>query len=398
MGYLTGKRDTSHFIKLGDVDDLAADEAPAKRPRIDASAAAAPAPDAAVEQSALRTIIANERQLRDRNTMLSVPGRSFQRVLAILDGAVQEEASREARRRQQEDYKRQKEEEARRKQTTAPQPSGRYQRETAPEAGLQRIGAQNLGLQQVGFAAGPVDPSRPSGGAPPPPPPAYVKAPQVPAPPPPEDSRQQQQQRQSQQHRPSSGSDRKSGGPTSSNHHQQHRQQQPVRNLTPIIMVPPAATAMINMLNAPSFLEGGVYQTAEQAAAAGAHHPEKGYLKLTRNVGGKKVHYHVTDKEPKKPEDWERVVGVFCLGKPWQFKKFPFRGASSGDLVDTFQKVCGFYLHYTDEPLDPQVKKWNVKFIKIGRHSRDGDPDAAREFWTHLDGFLKSHNKRNFGL
>ena len=30
-------------------------------------------------------------------------------------------------------------------------------------------------------------------------------------------------------------------------------------------------------------------------------------------------------QEPERKEDWKRVVAVFCLGKPWQFKKWPFK-------------------------------------------------------------------------
>ena len=388
QGYLTGKRETSEYIDLAAAADIEAGQGPSKKARI--------VPDSAAEQSALRTIIANERQLRDRNTMLSVPGRSFQRVIDLLEGVLKEEAMKTAQWRQQEDQKKWEQEDAiRKKQAVAPQPSGRYQRESAPEAGLQRMGAQNLGLQQVGFAAGPMvlETGGPSA-APPPPPPAYLQAPGGAAPPPPRGGDIRQQQRPQQQQRPSS----RGGAPPSSQQQQQKNQkQQPARNQTPIIMVPPASTAMLNILNAPSFLEGGVYQTAEQAVAAGAHPPENGYLKLSRTIGNRKVFYHVTDKEPKRPEDWERVVGVFCLGKPWQFKKFPFDGASHGDLVDTFQKICGVYLEFSDEPTDAQVKKWNVKVIKVSRHSREGDAHAAREFWSHLDGFIKS-NKRNVGF
>jgi hypothetical protein len=49
-------------------------------------------------------------------------------------------------------------------------------------------------------------------------------------------------------------------------------------------------------------------------------------MRIMRTIGrSAPVEYHVTDKEPTKKEDWARVVGVICLGKAWQFKKWPFK-------------------------------------------------------------------------
>ena len=61
-------------------------------------------------------------------------------------------------------------------------------------------------------------------------------------------------------------------------------------------------------------------------------------------------------------------------------------------MVDTFLKVAGVFFHYADEPVDPLIKKWNVKLIPIKRHSRDTDDAAMRAFWHHVDAFLKARN------
>lgn len=75
---------------------------------------------------------------------------------------------------------------------------------------------------------------------------------------------------------------------------------------------------------------------------------------VERSIGREEaVPYEVTDQEPKHRRDWDRVVAVFCSGKTWQFKKWPFPGASQGDLLDTFQRVLGIYLHFQDEQIDP---------------------------------------------
>lgn len=77
-------------------------------------------------------------------------------------------------------------------------------------------------------------------------------------------------------------------------------------------------------------------------------------LVISRTIGrAKSVAYEVTDQEPRHRRDWDRVVAVFCSGKAWQFKKWPFPGAASGDLLDTFQRMSGAYLHFNDEQIDP---------------------------------------------
>jgi hypothetical protein len=49
-------------------------------------------------------------------------------------------------------------------------------------------------------------------------------------------------------------------------------------------------------------------------------------------------------------------------------------------------------VHFADEPIDPLIKKWNVKLISISRHSRSQDQAAMRAFWAHLDAFLGARN------
>jgi len=52
---------------------------------------------------------------------------------------------------------------------------------------------------------------------------------------------------------------------------------------------------------------------------------------------------------------------VFVSGKEWQFKDWPFRGADDGDLVETFQKVRGYFATYDTESPVEIIKTWNVQ-------------------------------------
>lgn len=130
-------------------------------------------------------------------------------------------------------------------------PSGRYERQTQQDATLKQLGAAELGVQ-VGFkatgaAADGVPPPPPQQGAAPPPPPPQRSSSRPDA-----AAAQRQQVSRSEQHR------RQVAAHTAQAPQRQHRG-------TPIVMVPPGMTALLNMHNARSFLEKGEFQTTEEA-------------------------------------------------------------------------------------------------------------------------------------
>ncbi|KAK8954358.1 hypothetical protein KSP39_PZI002845 [Platanthera zijinensis] len=85
----------------------------------------------------------------------------------------------------------------------------------------------------------------------------------------------------------------------------------------PIILVPSAFQTLITIYNVKEFLEDGVFVSTD--------------VKVKAMNGSSKP---VRDKPSAlKPEDWDRVVAVFVLGKEWQFKDWPFK-----DHVEIFNK------------------------------------------------------------
>ncbi|GAB4817648.1 hypothetical protein N2152v2_004694 [Parachlorella kessleri] len=380
--YLTGKKDKSDFIVLG-IPDLQVDnlEGPAaKKARLDEGplgAGGAAGGDMAAgsdEDSTLKGILAHELQLRDRNSMLSVPNRNFSKVLALLSNVQKEEQRRQQAARPAA------------KPVLPIKGSGRYERQTQQDARLQQLGGDVLGTVKTGFVTASANPAAagPSSapGAPPPPPPP-VQPPVPTARPAPDQQQQHRSHHHQSQHRSSGGSSR----PGSSQGQQQRR------SGTPIIMVPPALTSMVNMYNVQPFLEQGVFRTVEECRAelAASGGKKQDLIKVTRTLGRPSpVAYHVTDKEPERKEDWKRVVAVFCLGKPWQFKKWPFKGAGEGDLVETFSRVRGYFLHYSDEKVDPTVKGWNLRVVSVNREGRHRDVTVAQDIWSDLDAFLQA--------
>ena len=77
-----------------------------------------------------------------------------------------------------------------------------------------------------------------------------------------------------------------------------------------------------------------------------------------------------------------------------QFPKDQFKGLAESNFSNLFSKLCGFYFHYTSDPVPKDVQQWNVKRIGIDKNNRHKDTIAFRDFWTKLDEFLAEKRKR----
>ncbi|DBA92006.1 TPA: hypothetical protein ACH3X2_003894 [Trebouxia sp. C0005] len=151
------------------------------------------------------------------------------------------------------------------------------------------------------------------------------------------------------------------------------------------------------MWNAKAFLEQGQYESMETsrqgAAAAGRGKLPKD--RIHRSVGrARPIRYEITDRAPSDKATWDRVVALFCLGKAWQFKAYPkalFPGCDVGDTVALFSRVLGVYLHMTDEEVPADVKKWNVKILRLNRQNRHTDMAEAGHFYSELDKHLNAN-------
>lgn len=370
LAYLDGDLDESH-LPLADASELISYqnlegsnlEPPTKKSRHHKGE----------EQGSLKTLMQQERQLRNRNTMLVAPNRTFDKVLDILKAAMSADVSRQHHAAHHPEPQR-RPEPAHVPRTALPiKPSGRFERDSARDQLKAMAGesAANLGdvLSLYGFKgqnkgasqqpstdkAPPSQPSRPSTSHGPtalPPPPSRHGAPH------------------------SSKDGRPSGGSSSTS--------------SPIIIVPSGMTALINMWNAKQFLQDGQFVLSDQVRQADASAAKPVSLVFKRTAGRPKpVSYTVTDKAPPKGSpDWQRVVGVIAQGANWQFKDWPFRGADKGDLVDTFNKVCGFYVHFRDEKVPDLVGNWNVKRLPLHRTNRHLDMAAMLDLYSYLDQYL----------
>eukprot|EP00262_Sarcandra_glabra_P004404 TRINITY_DN1538_c0_g1_i1.p1 TRINITY_DN1538_c0_g1~~TRINITY_DN1538_c0_g1_i1.p1 ORF type:complete len:450 (-),score=42.84 TRINITY_DN1538_c0_g1_i1:172-1422(-) len=158
----------------------------------------------------------------------------------------------------------------------------------------------------------------------------------------------------------------------------------------PIILVPSAFQTLITIYNVKEFLEDGVFIPSDSKVKMGAAKPDCVTVQKKFSRDRAVAAYEVRDKPSVlKPEDWDRVVAVFVLGKEWQFKDWPFK-----DHVEIFNKIIGFYMRFEDDSVESAktVKQWNVKIISISKNKRHQDRAAALEVWDRLEEFMRSRS------
>ncbi|KAJ6846581.1 protein CDC73-like protein [Iris pallida] len=161
----------------------------------------------------------------------------------------------------------------------------------------------------------------------------------------------------------------------------------------PIILVPSASQTLITIYNVKEFLEDGVFVPSEakmKMMKPGSAKPDCVTVQKKLSRDRAVAAYEVRDKPSGfKPDDWDRVVAVFVLGKEWQFKDWPFK-----DHVEIFNKIIGFFVRFEDDSVESAkiVKQWNVKIISISKNKRHQDRAAALEVWDRLEEFMRSRS------
>jgi parafibromin len=202
-----------------------------------------------------------------------------------------------------------------------------------------------------------------------------------------------QRQQKQQQQKQSKSTMRGTLGASSSSLAKKQQQKPIKRHGTPLILVPAGLNAkvVLNMFNAKNFLEKEKFEPWQDIQKEAVKNKTKKptHLSLLRTYKrDQPVKYEITDQVPKISEDWKRVVAVFVHGAKWQFKDWPkhiFPGAATGDLVETFAKVRGFYAKFEQDQTPDVVKTWNVKLLTFRRNQRHGDKAVCSEFWDELD-------------
>ncbi|EJD46181.1 RNA polymerase II-associated protein [Auricularia subglabra TFB-10046 SS5] len=166
----------------------------------------------------------------------------------------------------------------------------------------------------------------------------------------------------------------------------------------PIIIISSSPTALITLHNVKKFLEEAVYETPEQARAAGNAKVEDVIAVDRRRThvgpGGKenttRMRYLVVDSVEAMAkfggEPWDRVVCVMTTGQAWQFRPYKW-----SEPLQLFHNVKGFYVAWVNDPPNLKIKDWNVSELRIDQYRRHVDKSVVAGFWKTLDAWVQAN-------
>ncbi|KAK9317444.1 RNA pol II accessory factor, Cdc73 family-domain-containing protein [Lipomyces starkeyi] len=149
----------------------------------------------------------------------------------------------------------------------------------------------------------------------------------------------------------------------------------------PIILLSPSASSLLAMSNIKDFLERGTYVTAPPSASA----VNIQMINRTSNRLGQ-VRFVVVDScERFKPDYWDRVVAVFTTGQAWQFKLYKWHNPH-----ELFQRVKGFCVTFSGDPVPESARAWNVDIVQIDKVHRFRDRETVEGLWDVLEKWMEA--------
>lgn len=186
-------------------------------------------------------------------------------------------------------------------------------------------------------------------------------------------------------------------------------QRYPKPDFVPVIFVPSAASAPIQLFNVREFLEEGVYV-----------HPTKSYMSSI-NGGTTREEarpenvivtpgaffsadslktcafrkFRVVD-DPRQVDDWNHVCACIVTGVDWQFAEwFPGKGSDMRSPSLLFDFMRGFLAYFEEDRVPPAVQQWKVhplvltrKYVKTNAHIAQ-----AFSFWEELYKFISVNSR-----
>ncbi|KAI5691461.1 RNA pol II accessory factor [Leishmania braziliensis] len=174
----------------------------------------------------------------------------------------------------------------------------------------------------------------------------------------------------------------------------------------PILLVPSAATAPLQLMNIKQFLEHGAYvdpanlyvdretgvvnirdsKPRSVVVKPGSFHDPHRYRVAFRQ-------FRVVD-DPDEVDDWAHVCGCIVEGKLWQLKGwYPQEQAQSRDPSRLFSRIRAFLAYFEEDKVPPQCREWNVQSLALTRNLLKDQVHIAlaSQFWEQLYTFLDEH-------
>lgn len=177
-------------------------------------------------------------------------------------------------------------------------------------------------------------------------------------------------------------------------------------NFLPIILLPAASTAPLQLVNIKLFLERGEYVDP----SAYYIDQETGAPNLRdakpRSVVVKPGSFHDPHKynvafrqfrvldDPKEVQDWSHVCGCVVEGKLWQLQGwYPGEPALASNPSGLFTRIRAFLAYFEEDKVPPQCREWRVQSLPLTRNllKEQTHIALASSFWEQLYTFLEEH-------
>ncbi|KAJ2638210.1 accessory factor associated with RNA polymerase II [Coemansia sp. RSA 1286] len=158
------------------------------------------------------------------------------------------------------------------------------------------------------------------------------------------------------------------------------------KRANPIIVVPAATTAMINMYNIEELLQKHQFVDSRMIMETGGPKPREVFIDHQVTRSSQRIRVRVVDSVQDFTEaDWNSLICVFTQGAAWQFKNWVWKSPE-----EVFQNTMGFYPKYNDERPKDSIKSWGVEVINIERTKRHMDKAAVVGLWSSIEQYLAS--------
>ncbi|KAJ1663593.1 accessory factor associated with RNA polymerase II [Coemansia sp. RSA 1813] len=163
-----------------------------------------------------------------------------------------------------------------------------------------------------------------------------------------------------------------------------HRKPGRAKRRDPIIVVPAATTAMLNMYNIKPLLQDFQFVDWRVVMEKGGSKPRDAIVERKLQSTGHNLRFRIVDSvQDFTDADWNSVVCVFTQGAAWQFKNWIWKSPQ-----EVFQNCLGFYPKYQDEQLKESTGSWGIKPLNIERSRRHMDRATVTGLWSSIEQYI----------
>ncbi|KAJ1917607.1 accessory factor associated with RNA polymerase II [Mycoemilia scoparia] len=140
----------------------------------------------------------------------------------------------------------------------------------------------------------------------------------------------------------------------------------------PIIIVPAAATALLNMYNIKEFLQDQTFVDSKEQMDKIQIKPREVFVeRKLGSASSKPIRYRVIDStQGLGADEWDNIACVFTQGAEWQFKNWQWKTPD-----EVFKNCLGIFPRFPDINIRGNVQTWNVQVLDNDNNDDDSDEE-----------------------